>query len=681
MNRKTTIGVMLALAAAAPAVVLPKLVPAAQAQQGTLAVPGTPTGDRAEYPDVPRGHWAYNAIDRLSRAGIIEGYPDGTFKGPKAMTRYEFAVAIARILDKFPVPNPTTTTPGVPGPKGDKGDRGEPGPPGPGTTGGITRAEVEDLIAALRREFAEELARLGARVDALEGRVSVLENRVTAPPRLTITPSWLHRTGTASYISQVGTAGVAGRIAPNVPGRTILNGGNVFATAGASPGLSENSSIYMPSRRIAAANTKFSYTDLELRLTDRVTDRLSANAALRSIGSTQEDPWGPNTSGLWVREAFGVADLSDRSFIGLKGLSLSLGRQRTKIGQGLLYDNDLAPTDQIMANFNIGPIALSGFIGTNNNETFGSTGGPAGNPYLASGAVANFGTSGGPGAGAGSAARFAGLFNNTGGNSARSGAIVGFPAASAAPYPDDNESLVRAGFNLFRIAGQPVQIGITRQFDGVQNQKGDSLDLSVPLFNRTIGIEYVRQRQYANAGGTNGNPKAYNITVPLFKSSLLDLNFAYGKADNDFEYFVSSSANPFARTYAEALFDRPIALGAPMINGRMFNRNAASPVPAGLAGVPAYAAAKEAFDFNGTVRLPIGFLRRIPLDVRYYRGFGSQLRPGGRRNSLDLGYVYTVGTTFNVTPGLDLEVKYGHYFIYGPRRSIDYFRVGASVGF
>ncbi len=49
--------------------------------------------------DVPITHWAYDAVRELSRLGIIEGYPDGTFKGKQPMTRYEFAIAVYRLLE------------------------------------------------------------------------------------------------------------------------------------------------------------------------------------------------------------------------------------------------------------------------------------------------------------------------------------------------------------------------------------------------------------------------------------------------------------------------------------------------------------------------------------------------------------------------------------------------------
>lgn len=50
------------------------------------------------FPDVPKGHWAYDFVKDLSDKGYLVGYPDGTFKGDKAMTRYEFATALYRAL-------------------------------------------------------------------------------------------------------------------------------------------------------------------------------------------------------------------------------------------------------------------------------------------------------------------------------------------------------------------------------------------------------------------------------------------------------------------------------------------------------------------------------------------------------------------------------------------------------
>ena len=50
------------------------------------------------FPDVASNHWAYEAVSDLSRRGLVEGYPDGTFGGDRLLTRYEFAQIVYRAL-------------------------------------------------------------------------------------------------------------------------------------------------------------------------------------------------------------------------------------------------------------------------------------------------------------------------------------------------------------------------------------------------------------------------------------------------------------------------------------------------------------------------------------------------------------------------------------------------------
>jgi len=52
------------------------------------------------FPDVPQNHWAYEYVNGLIAKGIIEGYPDGTFGGDRAMTRYEFAAMLFRAMEQ-----------------------------------------------------------------------------------------------------------------------------------------------------------------------------------------------------------------------------------------------------------------------------------------------------------------------------------------------------------------------------------------------------------------------------------------------------------------------------------------------------------------------------------------------------------------------------------------------------
>ena len=101
--------------------------------------------------DVRPTDWAFQALQSLvERYGCIAGYPDGTFRGNRAMTRYEFAAGLNACLDKV-----TELI-----------------------KSGTTNLATKDDLAKLQRlqeEFAAELATLRGRVDALEARTSELE--------------------------------------------------------------------------------------------------------------------------------------------------------------------------------------------------------------------------------------------------------------------------------------------------------------------------------------------------------------------------------------------------------------------------------------------------------------------------------------------------------------------------
>ncbi|WP_288433416.1 S-layer homology domain-containing protein, partial [uncultured Deinococcus sp.] len=91
--------------------------------------------------DVPAGHWAKDAIDRLVSRGIILGYPDGTFRGTQNLTRYEASVIIARVLDQIR----SGETP----------------------ASGLNAEDLTALQNAIQ-ELAADLAALGVRVSDLE---------------------------------------------------------------------------------------------------------------------------------------------------------------------------------------------------------------------------------------------------------------------------------------------------------------------------------------------------------------------------------------------------------------------------------------------------------------------------------------------------------------------------------
>jgi len=107
------------------------------------------------FPDVP-DMWAKDAVAQLAAKGILEGYPDGTFKGDRAATRYEVAMIVARLLAKMEQEHATFAT----------------------------KADLDEL-RRLVNQLKDELDALGVRVQNLEDNVARLDKRVTELERIT----------------------------------------------------------------------------------------------------------------------------------------------------------------------------------------------------------------------------------------------------------------------------------------------------------------------------------------------------------------------------------------------------------------------------------------------------------------------------------------------------------------
>ena len=138
------------------------------------------------FQDVPTDHWAYQAVNNLQERGIVIGYPDGTFGGRRAMTRYEFAVAVDRLVDWV-----NRSIASVP--KGlTEEDVRRIIRENPGVTEDRVRELIqeqirnlptkEDLetIRRLTDEFRDELSALGTNVEALRRDLDALKARVGA---------------------------------------------------------------------------------------------------------------------------------------------------------------------------------------------------------------------------------------------------------------------------------------------------------------------------------------------------------------------------------------------------------------------------------------------------------------------------------------------------------------------
>ena len=117
------------------------------------------TAFAGSFTDVPRTHWAYDAIQSAVDAGILQGY-DGKFHGRRLINRYQMAVITAKLLNKA----------------------------GNATGGPAVNGDVQKMIAnleALTIEFADELALLNVKVSTLEDTVAELRhNRPTSSPAI-----------------------------------------------------------------------------------------------------------------------------------------------------------------------------------------------------------------------------------------------------------------------------------------------------------------------------------------------------------------------------------------------------------------------------------------------------------------------------------------------------------------
>jgi hypothetical protein len=125
---------------------------------------GSFSAARAQAPtDVPRDHWAYEAVEQLAARGLVKGYPpDGRFFGQRTVTRYEMASVVLRVIRQIDDIYQK------------KADRPDAPPP---TADALTRERLEQL-RRLTDEFRTELNIIGADLKTLRGQMAALSNRV-----------------------------------------------------------------------------------------------------------------------------------------------------------------------------------------------------------------------------------------------------------------------------------------------------------------------------------------------------------------------------------------------------------------------------------------------------------------------------------------------------------------------
>ena len=141
--------------------------------------------------DVRPTDWAFQALQSLvERYGCIVGYPDKTFRGNRALTRYEFAAGLNACLDKIQELIAAATA-------------------------DFVKKEDLEVVKRLQEEFAAELAALRGRVDALEVRTATLEKQQFSTTTKLSGNVWFNYTGATSFDKAIRYEGVPGAGAAN----------------------------------------------------------------------------------------------------------------------------------------------------------------------------------------------------------------------------------------------------------------------------------------------------------------------------------------------------------------------------------------------------------------------------------------------------------------------------------
>ena len=154
------------------------------------------------FSDVPAKHWAYDAVNKLAQAGIIDGYGDGTFRGDKTMTRYEMAQIVAKAMTKS------------------------------------LNADQKATVDALTKEFATELNNLGVKVAGLENKVNNMV-KISGDARV----RYFNYEDAKDYTDYRARVNFDGKISDNLKFNARLSSGNASIENGANTMILDTANV------------------------------------------------------------------------------------------------------------------------------------------------------------------------------------------------------------------------------------------------------------------------------------------------------------------------------------------------------------------------------------------------------------------------------------------------------
>jgi len=291
----------------------------------------------AQFSDVDDTHWAADAIAKLADLGLVEGFPDGTFKGNRTFTRYEMAMVVARLYDKLK----TMIQPAAGGDCADCAKIKD-------------IKEVKAIIDKLTAEFKDELAALGVKVDQLSSRLSAVEKDVSM---------------LKNFLSTVKVSGTL-RQRVVLPGTDMspATSGPDATTLTALAALGDNVvKTWVPATftQEPEANYEMFYY---LAVEGMAADNIEVLVELDNY-ATDTNATGANTRSPMIDQAYVAMDFSD-SASELDVLGVTAGYQYFSFGPyGLLVDNGFSAQPSVRIDLAKDKISLTGVAGLLNSAT------------------------------------------------------------------------------------------------------------------------------------------------------------------------------------------------------------------------------------------------------------------------------------------------------------------------
>jgi hypothetical protein len=293
------------------------------------------------FPDVPDNHWAFEAVNRLKKEGIITGYPDGTFSGKRMITRYEMATMIYAIYT-----NLKNVTDGLDSQIKALEARVNAMQGGGGSdNGGDMQAALKSLrddmarmrswgddIANLKKastQYQKELSSLGVDVEKMKKDIADLQSKVGSGSGASSMAKGFSVAGDMNFFTFAGSKGSSGSAPINQDGKYAL--GNASGAGIDTLGVLHELGLTISTNNESGPNGKATLV---------VGNMVGLGNGFGDSSTTRagvSNPYGNGNTSIYLHEMY--VNLAD-SLVG-QNFDSKIGRQGVKLGKYVLsrYDN------------------------------------------------------------------------------------------------------------------------------------------------------------------------------------------------------------------------------------------------------------------------------------------------------------------------------------------------------